>query len=659
MAGYLFIIVCVVSAIVSWIVFLFTRGIVTDGRNSDADKQINAAVNIKKWKYISDMHKFSGGKAWLKDVGVIGIAFFQKLMNDYQSFRPVIGLCLFVNFLTAVMIYLVGSTYWNPLVGTLLTVLYIFCFWPYQAILQGGYQVLGMLFFLTSMYFLQTAEQFSFIYYYFSGICLALMMFSSASSRKLMPLFPVAFLYSQRKLFLPAWLEPEKSDYFFHGFGLKIIIFFIIFIVLIVLIIALFDLLFHRIVVSIYNGKGPRLIREIFMRERNLHPPEVYLNKKKGIFNFIRRFSLISTLYLFFSLLFFRSFSFYFSQLLIIIGIFSMITLFTMPNFRENLNGFYSYWIITKWGGRFQHYIDFFAKKGITVTKETRGAGIKWYPLFFWRMIPFQFFFYVISFLSIILISLIKINFTSFAGILIIFISLLPFVYSELSGAVQFARTYLPVFLSILLVIGYGIFSLEKYMTSSEWSLYWVFLWCFAIFSAVWNIRIFIKDILPAKMFATRMVNKLNQLGISKFFTYNTPYNDSCAFVFNLVGKSKFEIEFMKSLKEVKDGYAVIPGTSSKSSAVESLGYAIHHGDYDEDPVLNELIQTRQIEEYAVASFRTVGASKYWGQEGEVPSYRDLILKEVGEKDRYRAMAWIIDLGKLHREYFNQKAESV
>jgi hypothetical protein len=77
------------------------------------------------------------------------------------------------------------------------------------------------------------------------------------------------------------------------------------------------------------------------------------------------------------------------------------------------------------------------------------------------------------------------------------------------------------------------------------------------------------------------------------------------------------------------------------------VGYT---GDFDADPLLNELIASKRIVCSSVASFKTFGSSRYWAQIGDVVSYRDLMLGEVGDRDRWRGMAWILDASKLHQD---------
>jgi uncharacterized protein YkwD len=77
------------------------------------------------------------------------------------------------------------------------------------------------------------------------------------------------------------------------------------------------------------------------------------------------------------------------------------------------------------------------------------------------------------------------------------------------------------------------------------------------------------------------------------------------------------------------------------------MKYAILNGDFDKDEALNELYENRGIEKIALAKIRTMGSSKYYVHESEVTSYRDLILKQMADQDRWRGNAWIFHSGTV------------
>jgi hypothetical protein len=91
----------------------------------------------------------------------------------------------------------------------------------------------------------------------------------------------------------------------------------------------------------------------------------------------------------------------------------------------------------------------------------------------------------------------------------------------------------------------------------------------------------------------------------------------------------------------------VVPGSSAKAFHMESQRWAIEHGDFDLDPHLNRLIESKEIAQYAVASFKTFGTSRTWAQEADITSYRDLIAKDIRDEDRWRGRGWVLDARKL------------
>ena len=72
----------------------------------------------------------------------------------------------------------------------------------------------------------------------------------------------------------------------------------------------------------------------------------------------------------------------------------------------------------------------------------------------------------------------------------------------------------------------------------------------------------------------------------------------------------RYNIQYINSINQVKEGFIVVPETSSNALNMESAGWAVEHVDPDPDHV--RLIKTKEIEEYAVASFKTLGTSRIW-----------------------------------------------
>jgi len=169
--------------------------------------------------------------------------------------------------------------------------------------------------------------------------------------------------------------------------------------------------------------------------------------------------------------------------------------------------------------------------------------------------------------------------------------------------------------------------------------------------NAIWNTWVFLSDVWPARMAPVWVAQTLQRLSVSSFATYQTSYNGALVHVLPPPQEyAHYQIRYITTLDDVEDGYVVVPGTSSKAVNMESQRESVQDGDFDRDPVLNQLLQTKTISRFSVACFKTFGTSRFWVHESEVTSYRDLILREITDEDRWRGQAWILDARKLRAE---------
>ncbi|HBH96477.1 MAG TPA: hypothetical protein DDX89_01615 [Candidatus Omnitrophica bacterium] len=109
--------VVVASLSSALIVGRMTRGILFWSAGMDQETQVRAAARSREWRWPSDMHKYAQGKAWMKDVGVLGLAVMQRLLKDTQTERPLTVLALMINTVSAVLLFMVARIYWNTAVG--------------------------------------------------------------------------------------------------------------------------------------------------------------------------------------------------------------------------------------------------------------------------------------------------------------------------------------------------------------------------------------------------------------------------------------------------------------------------------------------------------------------------------------------------------------
>jgi hypothetical protein len=282
--------------------------------------------------------------------------------------------------------------------------------------------------------------------------------------------------------------------------------------------------------------------------------------------------------------------------------------------------------------------------------REGAGGGV-WFLRYARRMIPFHAAFYVAGVLYLVYIAVFSVSFTEGAGTLtLILLSASPILWSQFTKCPKANLPYSPTFIGLFLVFGHAAFTAQQALSSASQVWFWFVVFSVAAAAAVWNAWILLRDVLPARMAITRLGKQLRELNIEKFYTYKTAFNASFVEALPERERGRYRIQYIDTLADIDEGYVAVPGTSAKAMNMEGSAWAIKHGDFDGDPELTRLIESKEIERYAVASFETFGTSQRWVQQYDVPSFRDLILQEIGEGDRYRGRAWILDAGKLHAD---------
>jgi hypothetical protein len=651
----IFTIVCIIAAGIAFIVAVMTREIVSEGSNSDANKQIYAASRIEEWAWPSDMHKYAGEKARLKDVGVLLLVVMQRLLADRKSFYPLVVLCVVANSICAVLLFLLGERYWGTEAGLLLFVLYITSFWPYLIILQGGYQGLALMFLFISVCFLQQAEAmaqpFNLIWYAASGVGFGLMLFSSASARKVIPLYLGAFFFSQRASAEPFWFvsfgpEAVWSWAAWANVGA---------IVLLLSSLGLVLLGYRFLIRALYLGWGP-LQHVTLLKNKSRNSLDHYIKIGRNFVTWISYATLSVVGFLWLCFLIFRTDSFYLALLAAFFGALMIAITLLYPDILGNLQGFYTYWTISVWGDHFPLYDDYFKRHyGKIVRLGT--DGLRWTVRFFWRLIPFHWIFYIFSVFFLAYLSVQNnLDSSGIVGFVAIFLlSLSPIIWSEITRGPITARPYFPAFAGLLLAIGSAVFEAQHRLSPGSLLFFWSGAIGIVVAGVGWNVWVFLTDVWPSGMGVAWLVKSLDRLGISSFYTYNTRFNEMWVDAIPEDVLARYRIHYITTIDEAQDGYVVVPPTSSKSSNFQSSPVG-RSGDFKDDPFLNGLIDSRNITQYAVASFKTFGTSRFWVQIGNVTSYRDLMLGEVTDYDRWRGMAWILDASKLHRDLISDAA---
>ncbi len=649
MDSVVFVVVCAVTAMVGWMISRLTRHITFYSAHTDNQKQVLTAASVGQWRWPSEMHKCVDGglRTRMKDVFVLCLVAMQRALSDRTSDYPIVILCVVANSVAAVLVFLIAGTYWNMGVGLLAWALLVACLWPYQLTLFGAHICVANMFFLASVYLMQQAEfgtSWSGLAWYFaSGVAVGLMLFSSGSSRKYLPLVAGAFVYSEREAL---WGSGSifRGD-MFPSVGMSTAI--ICVAVALLLGAVAIPLSHKRIVTAMYFERAPFWLNRV-ISGRKIFGVEHYLKRAQEFAPTGVKFCVVVAAYLVAPLAITRSDFFFWSQLWFALGIGAVVLLLTYPDVILNLWAYYA--DSQGWKtNRFSLYRKYFTSIGKPIKDDMRGGGLLWLVRFFGRMMPVHFVLYLIClpFLATLLILDGNRLGEAWGASAIFIVSLSPVLLGEITHSAQSARLYYPGLLGLLLLIAYTAFQLDQMLAFPARLVFWSVTTTVVLVSAVWALWMLLDDVLPARMAVARLGQALKGLGIKEFYTYNTPYNEAFVDALPSSVRGGYKIHFINTLKEVKEGYVVVPGTSSKALNMESAAWAIEHGDFDLDPELNHLIESKEIGKYAVVSFKTFGTSRIWAQESEVTSYRDLILREIGDEDRWRGWAWILDAGKL------------
>lgn len=593
--------------------------------NSDTDDeyQVRAAAENKKWLWPSDMHKCGTIKTNTKDGMILLLVLFQKLFRNNYGERPLMALYGFSVAASGLLIFFIGSNYWGNQIGFWLMMLYLLSVWPWQTALYGGHVGIATMAFLASILTIQqiSYEAPNFFILIGVGVLFCFMLFSSGSSTKYIPLF-FAGLISSRFLSVENGTVSMIIDYVYTvDYKLDILVLISIGVAFI-----LTKTFKKQIVDALYYDKSPLLKRLKIIEGQQLFPKEhYYKHANKKIPKYFKNLIII---YIGLSaIVHFIGWSYLFPFLL---GFLMLFLTLTLPDVKLNTKNYLRHILSPVRKTRFEKYIPYFAKRGMDIKPNFRAPLLKWLPRVAWRVAPLQ---------TLLLAGLFLITFSNFldltAKIFIILASSLPVLWGELTGTTRSLRTYSPSLMGIFVFLGYS-------ASHINWPNLEMYLVVSAIAIGTHQAWIFFSDVYPARMAIPNLIDALDKNNIKEFYTYETSYNDTFA---NYIS-DKYKIHRINSLSDIKKGWIIIPPTNSKSLSMECVQEAMN-GDYTKDPKLNELLFTEKIEQLAAVKFKTFSSSKIWPQEADVATYMDLILKEVGKKERFRGYAWLINAEKL------------
>ena len=647
-----FSIVAVTTGLTSVVLIWLTKNITFYGSNTDNQKQVAIAATSNQWKWPSEMHKIleDGMRSRMKDGHILGLVLMQRLIKDKDSDYPTILLCITTNTISAILIFLIASSYWNIHVGLLVWALFITCVWPHQLVLFGTHIGTSTMFFLLTIYLMQRPGMeiapLELLWYFVAGITTILTFFSSGSSRKFLPLVVAGFVYSLRHAL---WIPNLSFDPYGPFDGVLNIS--LTSLSILILLASLILLRGYKIFVkAMFYEKAPRVLNRI-LSSRSTLSIDHYLDQGRQYMGSFFRLGIGVSIYIVACSMVVSSEIFYWAHIFFFSGFLVALLLLTVPDVLGNVWGYYRHsqgWKTNRFVTQ-PIYEEYFSKIGKPYKGWMRGGGLKWIFKLFWRMTPIQFVFYLIGLFSVIILMMTgeisSLHIWPFSMLMLI--SLSPIILGELTKSAQSGRYYYAGLMGSFLLTGYGVFVLDQTLSSPLRELMWILSLTIVILGSIWGCIVFLSDILPARMAPLRLAEFLNRSGVDSFYTYDTVYND--AFVNSLPPSilSTYEIKYIKSLDQVESGLIVIPGTSSKALNMESVMSEVLVGNFNVDIELSHLIDSKEIKDVSVASFKTFGTSRFWPQFAEVTTYRDLVLNEIKSEDRWRGRAWVVDATKL------------
>lgn len=630
-----------------------TKGIYFSTPDTDNELMTYAAAQSHKWRWLSDVYKYSASKVKvaMKEWTVILLSIFQRIFKDRTTNRPYTIMTGLAVSASTLLIYLIAADYFNQSVGMIVAILYIISFWPWQVALYGGHVNIANLFFLLSVYIIQIAANMPPIPLFaliaaggaFFGFCL----FSSPSAHKyFIAVFAALFFNAHRGFF-----TSHEIGKLINALPLNLLLpLDIIFAVVFLSVWVIILLTYKSAIKKMYDQKAPRFLNNV-ISDRDRFPLEHYITHANKKVKMLIRWSF----WIFFSLFVLINFVPMYVLLAFASGFIFTFLMITLPNIKDGMTEYFTCMLVHKRRSHFKYYIDDFAKIGVAVRRTTRGAGLSWVPKTLWIFAPFHSTLFVATF-TIGLYKSVGAGdiYQSIFLVVVAFVSLSPIVWAEITGAPQVARTYSPGLIIGLLLPAYVIFNIDR----ANYAL--TLLGGLLALTFIWNFWKFVNDVYPSRMTVRNLVKVADKLGIKDIYTYKTSLNNHLVGAIPGIGKSEylpqsnavppFRVHYIQRLDEVTDGWIAIPGTNRIAMAMGKE----ENDDYASDPLRKHLTETGQLEQIAAFKFKTYSTSNIWPNEDEVTSYCFLYMKNNDPNVLRRGYAWLVHSSKLKEfKYLN------
>ena len=594
----------------------FGRGIQPDKNGkltmTDQEKMILATSKLKLFFWPSKVHLIKNSRGQLREIWVILINIFSKLLKSKDEFLNVI-LSLISNLGCIVLAYFILDIYFSKNVAFFGAALYATSIWPYQVALFFGHILLAQFFFFLSIFTLALTSiypEYTYLLIFISGFLSIICFSSSSASRKYPPIIFAFFIFT---------LYPNIDFIINNNRGL----------ILISLILA------NIIIFQIIKNKFYGFIKKKIEQNVTKDSVETYFSDfKKKLIKLYHIPALIILIFFCYN----KNIDVLFKFSIFVLGIILASLIILYPNFIRGIGRYFVFLEIGNWANHFRSYPKNYFKQD---TSGNFRAPATYYLNFLPRFCPVILLLYISSFL-IILFS----NYFLFKEkLLYIFLSLIPLLIIELSKAMRVSKSYLPILIGLIFLIIVVAAKLENNFSDNIFFLSIIIL---ILFNLLHKIFFLVKDVIPTRLGPSNLAKFLIKNKIYKIGTYNNPYNDEIVGPINQKFPKKINFQFYETIDECKNcDYFLIPQRCAKSITMETQQFAIKNGDFKMDKKLNEIEKNGILEIITFKKFKTLGTSRFFVGESEISGFREFCLKDISDADRKITYALILDLRKL------------
>jgi hypothetical protein len=340
------------------------------------------------------------------------------------------------------------------------------------------------------------------------------------------------------------------------------------------------------------------------------------------------------------------------NMLLFLLGIILIVIFFTMPAPWTNLKQFSLFIFASQKLNHFDHYYDYLshvlpAPYPVDGPRPIsfRGGGWLWIFKYFLLIMPIVFGSYLFA-----ICYLLKRGLHYRKNLIVILLSLSTPLAVEMAQVSQFGRNYFSWYFGILFLIGYALYHrlLQPPNRNSTPPILLICMMTALGVHLIFNVTVFFQDIYPSRMGTARLQQWLKKNNIQELLVIRDHINnDFTASVFqNPKLNPKIKLYSISSIVQPTKGWILVPPKTGKNIVRDCAD-----DDFIFDPFLNLLYDKGDIERYAEVSFPTLAASRYWVQEEEICTYRDLIVGQIANKDRQNGRMYILNAAKLHHEW--------